>query len=82
MGKGGIKMVLYSIEATAANYEELTDKTEKFASANVLQTKTDQAFLKTGRRSYIFISRIHRNKITCGAAVWELGRFERDLAAF
>ena len=75
-------MVLYSIEATAANYEELTDKTEKFASANVLQTKTDQAFLKTGRRSYIFISRIHRQKITCGAAVWDPGRFERDLAAF
>lgn len=75
-------MLYYSIEATVANYEKLVDENEKSIPANVFQPKTDQAFLKTGRRSFIFIVRCRRQKVTCGAVVKDAVRFERDLAAF
>lgn len=75
-------MIFYSIEATAANYAEWMDENKKFIPDTALKIKTEQAFLKNGRRSCIFISRICRQKITCCAVVQELDRFDRDLADF
>lgn len=75
-------MIFYSIEAVADAYAELMDGNDNFVSNTALKVNTERAFLKTGRRSCIFVSRIHRQKITCGAAVQEADRFEQDLADF